>query len=334
MTAPKVWLVIALLVWGCILVSSSALAQDVRDVTPGEEEETETVPDDQPGTSDGPRCDPAEEDCGPPRDDRPRRPRGGGGGGIGVGIDLSRLLGARSRPPEPAKFLEDEGPQFPASYSMSLFAVQGFAKGAWPMVIDYEVEPGSFAFVTVAADGVEPLYYRLDDSRQGRHYEILKLPERFGKSPSPAAYVVRSLSARPGEMKPGFLRIYGLGAGDKAVGSVSIDSLQFRPGSIQPKRKQKAAFSFRAREAFKDVEAEFYRVGLANDGQIVATRVDGQKIKKGVRRDERIKQEWDGKTDEGETSQGQHLLQVRAWRSLKEGGDWVAAQSAELVRVE
>jgi hypothetical protein len=267
----------------------------------------------------------------PPKDP-PTRGGGGGGGGFGLSIDLSRLFGGGSGRPDPVKTLDKNGPQFPDRFNMSSFSVIGFVKGNWPIVIDREATPGSYAYITVVADGVEPFYYRLNTTQGGRVQERFSLPARFGDSPTPARYDIRALTAGPGEVTPAYIRIFGIAVGDKAVGSVNIDQLRFQPGQIRPKQKEEADYSFRAREDFNEVQAEFYWVGLSQ-GQILSIRVDSKKIGDGILRDQTVSKKWDGKNEKGKTAQGQHVLQVRAWRGLKSGGDWVAAQSAEVVRV-
>lgn len=233
-------------------------------------------------------------------------------------------------PPDPLKNLNERGPQFQPVYSMSAFAVQGFVRGNWPMLLDYELEPASFALLTVVAERVEPFYYRLDGTKIGRHLDIIRLPERFGGRVQVGLFFVRAMKDHLGEVEPAHLHVYGIGAGDRAVGSVAIDQLSFTPATIRS-GQAKATYSFHARNDFPKTEAEFHRVGLYK-GQIVATRVGSHRIG-AVRRGASKSSEWDGKNEKGKPSPGQHIFQVRAWWKADDGGDWVAAWSEDLVAV-
>ena len=208
------------------------------------------------------------------------------------------------------------------------------------MVLEYEMAAGAFGLLTVVSDGVEPFFYRLDSARTGRQQLILPLPPRFGDTPRVGWYFVRASFDGPGEMRPVFLRVFGLGAGEKAVGSVGIDEVRFQPGSIRPGQRERATYSFHARSDFNKVSAEFLRVGLLNNNQVVANLVDEDSVGD-VRQNETIRpRTWDGKGGKvnkelnGKPSLGQHLLQVRAWMGSKKAGDWVIAWSDEVVQVE
>src|SRR5712692_3887505 len=121
-------------------------------------------------------------------------------------------------PPDLKKLLDKHGPQFADVFSMSSFSVLAYAKGGWPLVIDYQQEKESFALLTVAAEGVDPFYYRLQGGSKAGHFqEMVHRPPRFGDKPVVAHYFVRALGMNTGEVKPTHLHILGLGAGDKAV---------------------------------------------------------------------------------------------------------------------
>src|SRR5713226_2957765 len=224
-------------------------------------------------------------------------------------------------PPDLKKLLDKHGPQFADVFSMSSFSVLAYAKGGWPLVIDYQQEKESFALLTVAAEGVDPFYYRLQGGSKAGHFqEIVHLPPRFGDKPVVAHYFVRALGMNTGEVKPTHLHILGLGAGDKAVASVGIDKIVFQPGAIRPPQHEKAVYTFHSEFDFPDVEADVMKVALMNS-QIIAARVNQNRIRDGIRQNAEISKDWDGKRG-GRPCQGQHVLQVRAWRSSQDGGDW------------
>jgi hypothetical protein len=69
------------------------------------------------------------------------------------------------------------------------------------------------------------------------------------------------------------------------------------------------------------------------DGSVVTELEDQQDVKAVVRRNTEVaNQQWDPRKRKARP--GQHMLQVRAWYTLKSGGDWVVAWSPQLVRIE
>ena len=248
---------------------------------------------------------------------------------VGPSMDFPQLP---AQPPDLKKLLDKHGPQFAEVYSMSSFSVLGYAKGGWPMVIDYEQQEESFALLTVSADDVDPFYYHLRGSGKAGHFqEVVHLPQRFGDKPVVAHYAVQALSTNAGEVTPSKLLILGLGAGDKAVASVGIDKVVFGPSAIRPPQHEKASYTFHSEFDFPEVETGVMKVGLSK-GQIIAAKVSEDRIKSGIRQNTEISKDWDGKRS-GKPCTGQHLLQVRAWRSSQDGGDWVAAWSPQTVQV-
>jgi hypothetical protein len=168
-----------------------------------------------------------------------------------------------AQPPDYKKLLDKNGPQFANVFSMSSFSVLGYAKGGWPIVIDYQQQQESFALVTVSTDGIDPFYYRLRASDRAGHFqEVVHLPQRFGDKPVIAHYSVQALSMNAGEVNPTNFLILGLGAGDKAVASVGIDRVDFGPKAIHPPQNEKASYTFHSEFDFPEVEAGVLRVGL------------------------------------------------------------------------
>jgi hypothetical protein len=190
-----------------------------------------------------------------------------------VDIDIFSTF-RRNKSPE--KILTEKGPQFPLVFNMSSFQVVGFAKGNWPMVLDYELLPGTLGLVTVTSEGIEPYYYRLDPQLPGRQLIRLQLPARFGNPPRIGTYSVGAFADAAGELQPAMFRVYGIGAGERAVGSIALEDLKFGPPEIFPQRKDrdnKASYSFHPKNPFDKFTAEFVRVGLSG-GRIFTA--DGQ----------------------------------------------------------
>jgi hypothetical protein len=112
------------------------------------------------------------------------------------------------------------------------------------------------------------------------------------------------------------------------VGSVAIDQVTFGPGTIYPKQKQEAVYSFHSHTDFDRVRAEFMKTFTAQS-QIISKLEDHDDIKD-VERETRPSRQWNGK----KASAGEHLLQVRAWESAPATSNWVIAWSADQVLVE
>jgi hypothetical protein len=85
-------------------------------------------------------------------------------------------------------------------------------------------------------------------------------------------------------------------------------------------------YSFHAHSSFNGVRAEFVLTELRN-GHVVVEKDQEAKLPP-VPQDESPRQTWVAK---GKT--GEHMLEIRAWRGLENGGDWVVAWSPDIVDV-
>ena len=245
-----------------------------------------------------------------------------------------------------ASLIDKKGPQEPAVFSMSAFTVMGFAKGNWPIVIDYLLEQDSLLIAVIAPEGAEPLIFRLN-GKKGHWQNRLTLPAQLGDQPIVAEYAIRALDDTSGQIGPSHLHVHGIAAGPKAVGSIGIDRVDFSPPAINTEQGQKARYLFHSISDFKNVEVDFIRLALYN-GQIIAARVGGKSVG-GVAKNMEKDGDWDGKSDGGgqaaksyspelqkwlRAPQGEHLVQVRGWWGAKDGGDWVTALSDDYVTVK
>ena len=263
---------------------------------------------------------------------QPTEPSGGGSFSGGVSFDLTQLFGHKE--PNIEKILDKKGPQFPDTFTMSSFAVQGFVKGNWPVILEYELEQSSLIMLTIGAPDLPPAYYRLDGSKQ-RGSVILRIPERFGSKPVAGWYLIRALSTNVGEVKPVHFHILALGAGEKAVGSATIDQLAFQQQLLNTQQKEKVGYSFHSLSDFDEVEVEFPKGTLySTDRLIVQEKVKVESISGGVDRNAVVRRSWDGKGDNGKYSPGTHYMVVRAWRGIKSGADWITVWSPQVLRVE
>ena len=223
--------------------------------------------------------------------------------------------------------LSRNGPQFPESLRMSDFHVTGFAKGGWPVVVDYDAEPGAYVLLTVVTQNAPPAAAVLAVKQTGRRLQLLRLPAEFGTSLKSAAFSLTATASRT-DSTPRYLRIYGFGCGPKAVGSVAIDQLQFGPQAVTASHPD-AHFGFHTHTTFDKMKAEFMQVALV-DNSIEGQLFDDRKIDHRVADGENVSDQWNSK----KAKPGQIQFRVRGWmtvRSDSDGGDWVSAFSPDLV---
>ena len=97
---------------------------------------------------------------------------------------------------------------------------------------------------------------------------------------------------------------------------------------IHPRAREFANFGFHMHSAFDGVRAGFAFTTLYNGHIIVEEEKDQEEKLPPIPEGERGRGVWKGKG-----RPGQHMLQVRAWRGLKTGGDWVVAWSPDIVEV-
>jgi hypothetical protein len=235
--------------------------------------------------------------------------------------------------------LDKKGPQLPALYSLSSFAVMGLCRGNWPIAIDYVLEQDSLLLVVISPEGETPLIYRLE-GKKGHWVSKINIPASVGEQLHVSQYLVETLDDRVGQTSPSHVHIHGIAAGPRAVGSIGIDQVNFAPASIQLVQHQKAQFSYHSISDFDDTEVSFIRLAKTTSGEIVAAAV-GSKSMGSIVQNHVKNGDWDGsiKTDDIVKNfspdlrqwllapHGQHILQVRAWLRKDHGGDFVTALS-------
>jgi hypothetical protein len=247
---------------------------------------------------------------------------GGAAAGLVTALVIGELIHHHNALPE---HFGKEGPKLAREFDMTNFTVQGLVGPNWPVVLDFLLEsPGAVQVDITAADG-RTFRQILPAQPNRRGYQIFRTPANFGSNVQRAVFQVQSIPV-PGSGRPSALRTYGMGAGEKAVGSVAIDQLTFQPPAIHPKSNEVATFGFHAHSAFNAIRAEFIFTILSG-GHIVVEQDQEEKLSP-IPEGERARGTWAGKGKPGE-----HMLQVRAWRGLENGGDWVVAWSPDIVEV-
>jgi hypothetical protein len=239
-------------------------------------------------------------------------------------------------PDEVADRLLKEGPQLASQFNMSAFAVRGFVRGGWPMLIDFEQRGAGTAQLRISArDLPEVFTYDLSQAcPQPRRCLIqFRLPvEIFGDQLRPAVIAAIATDDGGQQTLPGFV-VYALGAGPRAIGSVAVDQVTFGPAAIRVADKQSALYRFYSHSDFGNASVEFWKVESRTDGS-KHSFVDDRSVDGGIHKDQWIglneRKEWDGLTKEQNVSSGRHKVQVRAWDRV---GDWVTSWSDSMVLV-
>jgi hypothetical protein len=223
--------------------------------------------------------------------------------------------------------LNRSGPQFPESLRMSDFRVTGFAKGGWPVVVDYEAAQGTYLLLTVVTQNASPAEAVLAVPQTGRRLQLLSLPLEFGTTLKTAAFSLTA-TASATDPSPRYVRIYGFGCGPRAVGSVAIDLLRFGPQQVSAAQPE-TQFGFHTHTTFDKMKAEFMQVAMV-DNSMEGQLFDNKKIDGRVAEGESINDRWNAK----KAKTGQIQFRVRGWMTVRsdgDGGDWVSAFSPDLV---
>jgi len=245
-------------------------------------------------------------------------------GGVGAGVLIGELIAHNKASPE---HFGHGGPEIPKQFDMNGFVVKGIASPGWPIVLDFTIDSPGLVRIDIFAANKQHVAFTLTNTPNQRAYGIFHLPPDFGTKLQTAIFQVRSMPAAGANTPAPALRTYGMGCGERAVGSVAIDQLSFQPATIHPKAKEVATYGFHSHSAFDGVREEFIFTTLYN-GHILVQQDQEENNPSTVGEGERAKGTWEGKGKAGE-----HMLQVRAWRGLENGGDWVVAWSPDIVDV-
>ncbi|MFC3284522.1 hypothetical protein [Litchfieldella rifensis] len=228
--------------------------------------------------------------------------------------------------------LQRNGPEFAPQYNTSAFAAVGVVRGDWPFVLDFAHEQPVIVTLRISAQDVPEIYtlripFAADDV--GRHLLQFRLPSAFGDSERPAAIAVTATDMS-GERTVSSFRVYALGCGPRAVGSVAIEEVSFLPRRIRTQASEQASYRFFSHSEFPQAVAEIMRVEPADDGERQFF-VNEEPIDGGVAAGRSIDpQQWDGRDESQSVSTGTHRLKVRAWAPT---GGWVTAWSDSQVSV-
>jgi hypothetical protein len=267
--------------------------------------------------------------------------------------------------------LDADGPRFPMQQQSGRFQVQGYAAAGWPFVADIQTEPGTWTWLELSYKGSNrPQYVDLTRPEGGRRTEVFNLPGAPG-SFDIARYSIHSALLRQG-YKPLYrpMRVFGLGAGPRAVGS--IDQSSADDGNRSGPDTAFLSLAAMPRQALK-----FYRLAAQTDpgaalylsviafgptpetnpanvtwavsarrkfaksrievllvpprGEGIFTSVTQANID--LFRSGHVSGKWGTLPALTRIGPGWYSLQARAWRIGADGGDWTGASSYSYVQI-
>lgn len=261
--------------------------------------------------------------------------RGRGESGPGLSLNEGEILRDALRP-EKSDVLAAEGPRFESVFRFSCLPIQALVRGEWPLLIDYQLEEGTVATLEIHLPGRDPVILPLPGGFD-RQAQTLLLPANLGEGPQAAVLLFRALIVQSSPPVPGRFVLFGLAAGPRVLEMPIPDELVFQPGEIHLGAKDQAHFGFHGRTAFKRAAVDILNVD-EREGTTHARLARSYPVAGGIAAETRTGEEpllsWNGTLDDKQVSLGPHKLQVRAWSSLEDGGDWAVAWSSDVVRVK
>jgi hypothetical protein len=224
--------------------------------------------------------------------------------------------------------LDANGPRFPELQKIGHYQVQGYAAAGWPFAVDIDTEPGTRTWLEVRYQGSKQKeIVDLTRPHGGRRMEVIHLPGTPG-AVGIARYSIRSGLPR-GRRKPLYreFKIYGIGAGPNAVGSLYVSVTNFGPA--QAANPVNVSWAVSAERKFQKSLIEVLRVPDRKKGKY--TLVAQGPIELGLRR--RANGSWGALPMKAAVGPGTYELQVRAWLTGAGGGDWTGAYAPGQVRI-
>jgi hypothetical protein len=225
--------------------------------------------------------------------------------------------------------LDAKGPGFPDAQALGRFQVQGYAEPGWPFAVDFEALPETTTWLEVRyKEGPKPgrqadipLPYR-----PGRHIEVVRLPA-WNRGLGVARYTLHSAIVREGERlvyQP--LKVYGIGAGPKAVGSLYLFVRDIGPA--RGSDPNKVGYTIEATRPFSRTLIEVLKLPKPGKNKLirmaaVSTPFTGR-FSKGS---------WAGMPFQPRPGVGVYLLQARAWGTADGGKDWTGALAPNYVSI-
>src|SRR5207302_3617405 len=144
-------------------------------------------------------------------------------------ITFGAIIGQMNKWPTPEE-LDANGPRFPNHQEFGRLQVQAYAARGWPFLVDFQTDPDATTWLELKYKaGERQEIFLAGPSSAGRKTESIHLPGNAGP-PEVARYTIYSAVVPPGRTPEARrLRIYALGPGPNAVGSLDVTARQFDP---------------------------------------------------------------------------------------------------------
>jgi len=213
-----------------------------------------------------------------------------------------------------------DGPQGEGYPNARYFSVDGFIQTGWPIVVSYQIEPGTEATLEINPRfGAErPVRVTLPQSPDGapQYYKFtVELPE-IGGEVRIAGYSItaRYLSPPAGGRSAAPVQILGFGAGPRAVGSVAIDQITGDPREVarpQGNAKTTLTYTYFLKNDWDRVAEDLWRHCT---GFIKSIGCNFSHPRNPYRPSRQGPQRWAWEVDR-HTDKGPYFLKVRAWHT-------------------
>jgi hypothetical protein len=254
------------------------------------------------------------------------------------------------------KKLTKKGPRLPLEYDMSDLSFRAFVKGGWPIVLDYRLESGAFAELSISVNGVTPLITKIDPAKRAQLR--ITIPNDFGAKPQVAKLRITALTRNK---EPAAFHLFGIAMGERGVlalwkvnaresylqvainssnstrtpdsepfslstnapqTSSSIQISVADPTTIRPRQRPPLSFSARCQSFFNSGRWELWHVESLRRAVEVWQESTGSILPNQTKSGK-----WNGMKSGKQVSFGNHFVQLTAWYGRPSDRDWVVAST-------
>ncbi|MEA1015572.1 hypothetical protein [Sphingosinicella sp. LY1275] len=251
-------------------------------------------------------------------------------GVVGGALLIDQLTGDKW---SSAKDLEKDGPKFPRKQAVGRYQVQGFAVAGWPVVVDVESLPETETWLEVAYKGDRSdQLVRIPIPGDGRRETVVNLPAPADSFADVrvARYSIHSyLRDAQGTAVYQPLKVYGFGAGPRAVGSTLLKITSFTPDLAT--RPDEVRYGLQALRLFDRSVVEVLRLPKPGGRKLErVSTVRFQPLQQG-----NYPGDWRTMQGRPKPQSGIYHLQARGWLvgARNDERDWTGAIAPNLVRI-
>jgi hypothetical protein len=243
---------------------------------------------------------------------------------IAMGLSLGLVSFPAQAHPEHRKYkkLVRDGPSIASLGQVIRF--RALAKGGEPLVVDFQLAGDGYLKLVIKGSGRTRSTFEFPAKAGSREIDMKTLPAEFGAWQA-ARWTVTAFDDSGEEIE---YRFFGIGVGDRAVGSTGIWQVTFWPPEIR--NTESADWGFKSKHDFERAGIVIYRwedgAGYWRESQTLDSKCQ-------PKRGEGCKGNWDGADGKGARSKGRHRVAVKAWQSKHEK-DWIIEISEEQVAVK